>query len=113
MSNIKIENIKYICSKYPNIALSINDWVDLMGDTDVWSQAEIITTKAILMTGIYGKLLGCNCYIDKNIAPGHFRVSKKEKLESPSRNSNDWSLEMSLDLSVDKIEKYINLSVFW
>mgnify|MGYP006870532275 CR=1 FL=1 len=113
MNDIKLENIKQICSKYPNIALSINDWTDMIGDRNMWGLMEIVTVKDVLMTGLYGKFLGCNCYISKVIAPGHFRISKKEKLKSPTKDLNDWSAEMSLELSADKIERYLSLPAFW
>lgn len=108
------ENIlKIICEKYPNIAISIQDWCYIIKDSTLRKTMGIITQKNLLRNGYYGSLFGCKIIVTKIISEGYFRISMKIDPINPNKKIEDWSPEMSFKFSMKDIEKYLNLTAFW
>ena len=81
MSNTKIDNIKLAASKFKNVMISINEFVDLLktdGDGSLPDWFQPITEREILQTGYYANIYDAKVFVSKTVAPETIKVSNSD-----------------------------------
>ncbi|CAB4196525.1 hypothetical protein UFOVP1290_45 [uncultured Caudovirales phage] len=105
------DKIKQICSKYTNICISLDSYIDIIKIH--YEFLECITDRNTLSHGYFANILGSKVFVSRIIDPNHFRISCKENLETNSFDVKDWSPEMNLEIDISNIERYLNMIAFW
>ena len=111
MSDNLKNNLIRLIQNSPCACINITEFTLFLKDEDLRKMLDPVTSKDILITGLYGFIGTSKIYVSRSVQPGYIKLSE---LEYPNPNLKaGWSIQLDLNSSEEELNRMMELIAFW